>query len=314
VPTRRLLLAALVVATLVAAGCGTGTGGTPGRLKVVASTTQLGDFVREVGGPAVDVHQILAPNTDPHEYEPRPSDVSATAGAKLVVLSGNNLDKWMGKVVEEAGGSPRVLTIAPGHTPQRVPGETSGSEASRFDPHWWHDPRNAESAVQAIAAALQRADPTHRAAFARNARRYLARLRALDAGIARCFATVPASRRKLVTDHDAFNYFARRYDIAVVGAVIPSQTTEAQPSAGSISRLAALIRKEHVSAVYPESSINRKLAQALARDTGTSSNYVLYGDTLGPAGSAGATYVSMERHNADAMMRGFTDGRRGCAF
>ena len=100
--------------------------------------------------------------------------------------------------------------------------------------------------------------------------------------------------------------------IHVVGAVIPSQTTQAQPSAGDVARLARVIRREHVRAVFPESSLSPRLAQALARETGARSNYELYGDTLGPKGSAGATYLGMEEANADAMVRGFTGGAHGC--
>src|SRR5262249_33917072 len=136
----------------------------------------------------------------------------------------------------------------------------------------------------------------------------------LDAGIAACMRRVPAAQRKLVTDHDAFGSFARRYGIEVVGTVIPSQTTQAQPSAGDLAQLVRTIRREHVHAVFPESSVNAKLAQAIARETGASADATLYGDTLGPAGSPGATYLGMERHNADAMVRGFTGGRQGCAI
>jgi ABC-type Zn uptake system ZnuABC Zn-binding protein ZnuA len=148
--------------------------------------------------------------------------------------------------------------------------------------------------------------------YARNAAAYLARLRNLDRGIAGCMSHVAPAARKLVTDHDAFNYFARRYAITVVGAVIPSQSTQAQPSAGDVARLTRLIRREGVKAVFPESSINAKLAQAIARQTGATSGHELYGDTLGPKGSSGATYLAMERANADAMVRGFTAGARGC--
>jgi ABC-type Zn uptake system ZnuABC Zn-binding protein ZnuA len=123
---------------------------------------------------------------------------------------------------------------------------------------------------------------------------------------------VPAAQRKLVTDHDAFGYFAQRFGITVVGAVIPSQTTQAQPSAASVSRLTSEIRREGVRAIFPESSINPKLADAIARETGASSAYHLYGDTLGPTGSPGATYVQMELANGDAMVRGFTGGRLHC--
>jgi zinc/manganese transport system substrate-binding protein len=309
---RRVALAAAGAAALalLVGGCGT-VGSSGDKLAVVATTTQIGDWARAVGGGAVDVHQILQPSTDPHDYEPRPSDVESVAGAKLVFVNGDNLDKWMGKVVDEGGGKPTVVDLGT-RVPDRVAGETSGPEASRFDPHWWHDPTNAEAAVVAIRNALDRADPSHRAQFDRNAAGYVTRLRALDAGIRSCLGSIPTPERKLVTDHDAFNYFARRYGIRVVGAVIPSQTTQAQASAGDVARLDALIRREHVRAVFPESSISPKLAQSIARDTGATSNDTLYGDTLGPKGSAGATYLSMEAANARAMARGFTGSPTAC--
>jgi ABC-type Zn uptake system ZnuABC Zn-binding protein ZnuA len=278
---------------------------------VVATTTQIGDWTRAVGGSDVDVHQILLPNTDPHEYEPRPRDVEATTGAKLVLENGDRLDAWMAKVVSQAGGHPVVVDLG-AEVPVRLRGESSGPEASRYDPHWWHDPRNAEAAVAAIRDALRTADPAHADAYTRRAARYIARLHRLDRGITACLAEVPRNERKLVTDHDAFGYFARRYGIQVVGAVIPSQTTQAQPSAGATARLIALIRREHVRAVFPESSISPRLARAIARDSGASADYTLYGDTLGPTGSPGASYIGMELANADALVRGFTAGTRRC--
>ena len=217
----------------------------------------------------------------------------------------------MAKVVTEAGGHPRVVDVGAA-VPERVPGEASGAEASKYDPHWWHDPRNAIAAVERIRSALDAAVPPRSSAFDRNARSYESKLRALDAGIRRCFATLPAAQRKLVTSHDAFNYFARRYGVQVVGAIIPSQTTQAQPSAGDVARLTRQIRREHVRAVFLESSVNPKLAKAVAHETGAIANLTLYGDTLGPDGSRGATYLGMEQANADAMVRGFTGGQRGC--
>ena len=310
----RLGRARVVVALAGAAlltGCGTSAAGGGGGLDVVATTTQLADWARAVGGPDASVHQILQPNTDPHEYEPRPKDVEATAGATIVLESGDELDHWMGKVVSQAGGHPRVVDVGR-LVPVRLRGESSGPEASRFDPHWWHDLRNAEDAVIAIRDTFIFADRAHGAAYASRARAYLAKLHALDRRLASCFARLPSSERKLVTDHDAFGYFAHRYHLRIVGAVIPSQTTQAQPSAGETARLVALIRREHVRAVFPESSLNRRLADTIARETGASSTYTLYGDTLGPVGSAGATYLGMERANADAIVRGLSGGRLWC--
>src|SRR5204862_7678352 len=110
-----------------------------------------------------------------------------------------------------------------------------------------------------IRDSLVRADGAHAHGYRRRARAYLARLRALDRGIAACVSNVPAAQRKLVTDHDAFGYFAARYGIEVVGAVIPSQTTQAQPSARDTARLIAVVKREHVKAIFPESSINPRL-------------------------------------------------------
>jgi ABC-type Zn uptake system ZnuABC Zn-binding protein ZnuA/ABC-type Mn2+/Zn2+ transport system permease subunit len=304
------IAAAIAALTLLGVGCG-GAGSDGGKLQVVATTTQIGDFVREIGGGVVAVDQILQPNTDPHEYEPRPSDIAGAAEAELVFASGDNLDGWVDQVVSESGSGAKVVDLGAA-VPERLPGEDSGAVASRYDPHWWHDPRNAEAAVDEIERQLAAADPSHRRQFERNARAYLARLRALDAGIASCIDAVPPARRKLVTDHDAFGYFAARYGIDVVGAVIPSQTTQAQPSAKDLSDLAGLIGREGVSAIFPESSLSPKVADAIAAQTGASSDYTLYGDTLGPADSTGPTYLRMEEANADAMVRGFTDGAQGC--
>jgi ABC-type Zn uptake system ZnuABC Zn-binding protein ZnuA len=311
VPRRRVALAAAAAGVLALAGCGS-SADSGGRLRVVATTTQLGDLARNVGGSAVDVHQILQPNTDPHDYEPRPRDVLETSRGKVVLESGDNLDHWMKQVVDQSGGHPRVVDVG-GVVPVKRPGEATGPEASTYDPHWWHDPVNAEAAVRTIRDALAAADPAHRQAFAANATAYLKRLSRLQTGIRRCFAAVAPGQRKLVTDHDAFGYFAARFGIDVVGAVIPSQTTQAQPSAGDVAKLARVIRREHVKAVFPESSINPRLAKAIARETGARADYTLYGDTLGPKGSDGATYLGMELANADAMTRGFTAGARSCA-
>jgi ABC-type Zn uptake system ZnuABC Zn-binding protein ZnuA/ABC-type Mn2+/Zn2+ transport system permease subunit len=300
-PARLGAAVALGSVLLVAAGCGVASGGSNGKPSVVATTTQLGDWARAVGGDAVSVHQILQPNTDPHEYEPRPDDVVRTAGADVVLESGDDLDHWMDKVVSEGGGHPKVVVLG-----RSVP------DRRRHDPHWWHDPVNAEAAVGTIRDALVAAEPKRKRLIRARASRYLERLRRLDASIRACVERVPPAERKLVTDHDAFGYFADRYGIRVVGAVIPSQSTQAQPSAGETARLIRLVRREDVRAIFPESSLSPRLAETVARETGASSDYTLYGDTLGPAGSSGSTYLSMEAANASAMVRGFTGGKVRC--
>jgi zinc/manganese transport system substrate-binding protein len=337
----RLLLLALAAAALLATGCGDSSDepSAPDAARVVATTTILADLARAVGGEQADVHRLLQPSSDPHDYEPRPDDVVATAEAGVVLTSGLGLDDWMAEVVEQSGGDPRVVDVG-----EQVPVVREGGEAHEHeeheehaadeheheadehehaadehdhgdvDPHWWHDPRNAEAAVVTIRDALTRANPSARAAYARNAAAYVRRLRALDAAVRRCVATVPPQRRKLVTDHDAFGYLADRYDLEVVGTVIPSLTTQAQPSAGDLAELARTIERERVATVFSAQSVNPRLAQAVARETDppTRLDDSLYGDALGPDGSDGATYLAMEAHNADAIVRGLRGGRGGC--
>jgi manganese/iron transport system permease protein len=287
-----------VLALAAPAGCGGGAGATGGRVTVVATTTQVADFARTIAGPDARVVGLLRANSDPHTYEPRPDDVRSTASAKLVLESGKGIDHWMGGVVRQSGADARVVDLG---------------AAERFV-HWWHDPLAVQRAAGSIGRALAGADPTHARAYAQRVQAYVRRLGALDRGIRGCFGRVPAADRKLVTDHDAFGAFARRYGIRIVGAVIPSQTTQAQASARDLARLSRTIEHEHVRAVFPETSISPRVARAIAGQTGASSRYVLYGDTLGPAGSPGATYVGMEAANADAMVRGFTGGAQRCTI
>ena len=314
IPRARLAPAALAALAIggVAAGCGsTSTGSSDGKVDVVATTTQIGDWTRVVGGGQANVHQLLQPNTDPHEYEPRPADVEALANAKLVFTNGDGLDEWIANLVDEAGGDPEVIDLTE-QLPSQLPGETTGPERSDHDPHWWHDPRNATAAVREIAGALERVEPSARASFARRAGAYETKLRTLDGQIQACISRIPEGSRKLVTDHDAFGYFAHRYGLEVVGAVIPSQTTEAQPSARDLSRLADVVRREHVRSIFPEHSLSPKLARAIARETGAAAGLTLYGDTLGPEGSSADTYLKMEATNARTIALGLSGGRLGC--
>lgn len=325
-PRAATVAAALIGLTVVAAGCGAASGD-DGKVVAVATTTQIGDFVGEVGGEAVEVEQLLQPNSDPHDYEPRPSDVQAVAEADVIYASGDGLDEWIEEVTADSGTDAEVVDLGAvvpirlagqdeeehAHEEEHSEGEEGHDHDSKYDPHWWHDPRNAEAAVAEIERTLAQVDPSQMREFAANAATYEKELRALDAGIASCIDSVPAAQRKLVTDHDAFNYFANRYGIEVVGAVIPSQTTQAQPSAKELSELADTIEAEGVKAVFPESSVSSKVAKAIAEQTGANAEYTLYGDTLGPEDSAGATYLGMEEANADAVVRGFTGGKRGCS-
>jgi ABC-type Zn uptake system ZnuABC Zn-binding protein ZnuA len=291
-----LVLLAVAVAV---AGCGDDSG-SDGGLSVVATTTQAVDLVRQVGGARVSVDGMLRPGGDPHDYEPRPSDVHNVAQAAVVVRSGGEVDDWLSDVIDNAGGDAQVVTLI---------------DSVRYvdeDPHWWQDPINGVRAVDAIRAALSEADPGGRLAFARNAARATKALRALDRRIAACVERVPPAKRKVVTTHDALGYFARRYGVEVVGAVIPSLSTQAQASAGDVQRLVEQIRRDGVEAVFPESSVNPDIERAIAREAGARIGDPLYADSLGPEGSPGETYAGALAADAAALVRGMSGGRVGC--
>ena len=281
-----LLLAAVPVVASGEDDAATGSGPRP---TVVATTTQAADLARNVGGGEVEVIGLLSPNADPHDYEVRPHDLQALAEADLVVRSGGDVDEWLQEAIEGAGSGAPVVTLSD-HV--RRLGD---------DPHWWQDPRNALAAATELERALGVTAPA-----------YTARLRALDRDVAACIAEVPRQQRKLVTTHDALGYYARRYGIDVVGAVIPSLSTRGQPSAGETAELVRTIREQGVKAIFAESSVDAKVERAIARETGAVVGRPLWADTLGPRGSSGATYVDSIAANTRALVEGFTGGRASC--
>lgn len=293
--------AAAGAAVLLVAGCGS----RGDSAAVVATTPVAGDLTREVAGDAVEVRTLLAASTDPHDYEPRPDDVEALAGADLVIASGGEIDAWIGDAVEESGSSAEIVVLADSITNRR-------EEGGELDPHWWHDPTNVAAVAPAIARALAGTVPGEEVALESDATDFAKRAMALDAATAACVHSIPDADRKLVTDHDALGYFADRYGLDVVGAVIPALTTEAQPSAGELADLRELIEREGVQAVFPETSVNSDLAEAIAAETGATAEYELFGDSLGEEGSSGATWLGAEAANADAIVRGLSGGERGC--
>ncbi len=304
--------ATLAVLALAAGGCGSDSSSSPSgdaRVTAVATTTQVADLVREVGGDRVDVRQILQPNSDPHGYEPRPSDARSLAEADLVIRSGGELDEWLDTLIESSGGgTPQVELI---QTVEAVASKRH-DHGDSADPHWWQDPRNAIAAVAAIRDALIAADPVGRAGYEADAAAYTRRLRRLDRDVAACIDKIPSAQRKLVTTHDALGYYADRYGIEVVGALIPSRSTAAQPSAGETQDLVDQIERENVEAIFPESSIDPKLERAVARETGATVGAPLWADTLGSQDSDGATYVASIQSNTATLVEGLTGGAKRC--
>jgi ABC-type Zn uptake system ZnuABC Zn-binding protein ZnuA len=253
------------------------------------------DLVRAVTGDQATVTSIVPANADPHEYEPRPRDIAAIADADVVVRSGGDLDAWLEDALGASGANPLEIVLM-----QHVAGTVGG------DPHWWHDPDKAQSAVAAIRDDLVDIvlNPAAEPAYVAGAKAFASRLRSLTAGIERCVATVPRARRKLVTSHDALGYYARRFGFDVIGTVIPSLSTQSQPSAGETAALVETIRRARVPVIFAETSVNPKVEAAIAREAGAKVGPALYADGLGPPGTDGATYLGAMAANTRAIVTG----------
>ena len=218
--------------------------------------------------------------------------------------SGGDIDEWLDDLIENAGGDATEVPLL---------GSVQTIEAGdEGDPHWWQDPRNAILAVEAIRDALADADPDGRRVYERNASAYIEELRTLDAEIERCMRRVPPDKRKLVTTHDALGYFAERYGIEVIGAVIPSLSTQAQPSAKDVDALVEQIEDEGVEAIFPEAAVSQRLERSISRESGADVGGELWTDSLGDEGSGAETYVDAMRANAKALAEGMSGGRVTC--
>jgi ABC-type Zn uptake system ZnuABC Zn-binding protein ZnuA len=321
---RLLVIAAAAALAFVAGACGEDDAGSArdSGVRVVATTTQAADLVRNVAGDRAEVTELLTADVDPHDYELRPRDVEALTDADLVVRSGGDLDAWLDDAIEQSGAQAAVVTLMDfvpavqrGHEQEREdasPGD--GPAGEDVDPHWWQNPRNAVAAVREIERALAAADPAGAQAYRARKARYQAKLEALDRAVADCWRRVPARQRKLVTTHDALGYYAERYGLEVVGTVIPSLSTQGQPSAGELADLVATIRREGVEVVFAESAVDSKVERAIAAEAGAAIGRALWADTLGPEGSGGATYLESIAANTRAMVEGVTGGAVTCTL
>ncbi|SED85720.1 zinc/manganese transport system substrate-binding protein/manganese/iron transport system substrate-binding protein [Streptomyces sp. 2112.3] len=327
-------LVAFATTSLVAlslAGCGA-KGGTAqsdgsgsGTLKVVATTTQVADFVRHIGKGHVDALQLTKPNASPHEYEPTPADLQAIGKAKLLFENGVGLEEeWLDKPVQAAGFSGRTVDTSAGVKLRQGHDEHEhGEHAEKHDdhsgdhsdehhhdeqaddPHIWHNPRFAKIMCENIRKALIKADPAHKSDYQANFTAYAAQLDALDKDIAHKIGSLPEDSRKLVTNHDAFGYYIDRYHLTYVGAVIPDFSDQAELSGNQIDGLVKKIKAQKVKAVFGESSLPPKTTKAIARQAGVkviAGDGSLYGDSLGPKGSAGDTYLKSERFNIKTIV------------
>ncbi|MBS0545357.1 MAG: zinc ABC transporter substrate-binding protein [Proteobacteria bacterium] len=274
-------------------------------LEVTTSFSILGDFVRQVGGERVAVRVLVGPNEDTHGYQARPSDARAIGKAGLVVANGLGFDDWIVRLAKSAGfrgtvviASANVRTLAMTHADGDA-GDGGGTDRG-IDPHAWQDVANAQRYVLNIADALVAADPAGAAVYRTNAARYTGQLKALDAEIRAALASLPASRRKVVSSHDAFGYFARAYDIRFLAPV--GVSNNAEPTAQGVAQLIRQVRAEKVPAVFLENIADPRLIERIRSESGARVGGTLYSDALSAANGAAPDYLSMMRHNLQRLL------------
>lgn len=341
--TPRIVATALLACVALGA-CGDARSGGSGAggPSIVVTTSVLGDVVENLVGDQADVEVLMPRGADPHEVSLSSRQADDMSRADLVVVNGAGFEQGMARVIDsvEADGTPvfaaadhaQPLTFAQHHERQEAAAEAAGAhggeaghggkedgdgdahgaeqghshDADDVDPHVWTDPTRLASATRALSARLADVEGIDRASLDRATTAYLAELATLDTEVAEALAAVPEADRTLVTNHEAFGYFADRYGFRVVGAVIPAGSTQAEPSSSEVTELVEVIRETGVPAIFAETSSSAVLAEALAAEAGDVEVVTLFSESLGDAGSGGATYLEMMRTDADRIAEALT--------
>jgi ABC-type Zn uptake system ZnuABC Zn-binding protein ZnuA len=307
-----------VVLLLGITGCGTNHDSarpSSGKLKAVATFSVLGDLVRNVAGDQVEVITLVRPDGDTHTFEPTPQDGVSLAKADLLFENGAGLEPWLDGLYKSSQSKARRAVVSKGlklieadeeehkHEHNAAKKDAGGHKHEDVDPHVWHDVQNAMHIVEVVRDQLVELDPANAEKYKTNAASYLQQLKELDAWVVQTVAALPESERKLVTSHDTFGYFARRYGFKILGSGLESVSTEASdPSAADLAKLCDAIKAAKVPAIFAENVQNPKLMQRLAKEAGVRLAPPLFTDALGKEGSDGDTYVKMMRYNVTTIV------------
>jgi len=267
------------------------------RLDVVASFSILGDLVRNVGGERVSVTTLVGPDGDVHVYTPAPADASKIAEAKLVIINGLGLEGWLPRLVQSSGSKAAIVTATAGIAPLKI-----GSAA---DPHAWQSVVDAKVYVGNIRDALVAADPADAQDFRANAAVYLAKLDSLDREVRAAVARIPPARRKVISTHDAFGYFAAAYGIEFIAPL--GVSTESEPSARDIAAIITQIKTLRIPAVFLENITDDRLIERISAETGARIGGTLFSDSLSGEKGDAPTYIELVRHNIKALTGALAD-------
>lgn len=268
------------------------------KLKVSSFSSVLTEIAQEVGGENVAVTGHVKPGVDPHDFEPRPADLKAVASSDLVLLSALQMEGYVGRLREAAGGRANILQVGDRLPALRLAPGAAVHAHGNEDPHWWHSIGNIAQATRIVRDEFSRLRPEDKAAFAANASGYLAKLDRLQSWVKAKVAELPRDRRKLVTSHDAFGYFAKEFRFSVYP--IAGLSRGDQPGSRKVAEIIATIRVQGVKAIFSEEAENPKVLQQITRETGARLGGELLAD--GPGAGRLGTVEAMFRHNVTTIV------------
>ncbi len=295
----RLRIWGLLVVLLVVSG-GSLASAQNQPLKVVATYSILGDVVQNIGGGSINLTVLVGAGGDTHSYEPVPQDSVALGSADVLFENGLGFETWLDDLYSASGSTAQRVVVSDGIVPGTI---TVGDEAGETDPHIWQNIYNFVHVAEMVRDTLSAADPANATTYQLNANAYIQQLLDTDSYVIQQAQTIPADQRKLVTDHDAFGYFAARYGFTVVGTALGSVSTEgAEPSAADIAALVGAIKDTGTRAIFPENIENASLVDQLANEAGVVVGAPLCSDALTPPDGPCPTYVDMMRYNVDSIV------------
>ena len=295
---KNFLLVCVLALLLAACAPANSTSSQAGGLHVLATETFLGDIAQNVAGQRLKVDVLLTPGIDPHEFQPTPKDAIKISDSQVLIINGLGYEAWLTKSIEDSGGQRLVVVATDGLTPNPDP----SGEHPDGDPHMWMNPLNVIHYVENIRDGLSKVDPAGKDTYAANATAYIAKLNDLDQWVKGEVAQLPADKRLLVTNHDALGYFSEAYGFKVVGAVIPSVTNEASPSAQQMASLIETIKSSGAPAIFLDISENQKLAQQIASESGAKVDTDLFVETLSAPDGPAPTYLDMIKHDVTSIV------------
>jgi zinc/manganese transport system substrate-binding protein len=270
------------------------------KIHVIASFSILGDMVEQVAGDKADVAVLVGPNGDAHTFEPLPSDAKKFTHAKLVLVNGLGLDRWMDRLISASGYKGPMVTASKGVEPRTMVEEESGTAETVTDPHAWQDLSNGVIYISNIVGALSKADPANAAQYQAAGDRYISRLRNLDADVRQQIDKVPPAKRRVITSHDAFGYFGGAYGIEFLAP--EGISTESEPSATDLAKLIDQIKREHIKTLFVENITDPRTINMIAKETGAEVGGSLFSDALSPADGPAPHYVDMFNNNVPKLV------------